>query len=66
MPAFNWIAKLCVATAFLFPKAVLDGNAAALDKALEALVAFLAKATDKHVSRWGCPLKIMLPRCTKY
>lgn len=36
----------------LFVKAVADSNAAAQDKALEALNAFLAKASDKHVERY--------------
>lgn len=35
----------------VFPKACADGNAAALDKALEALQAFLAKATDSAAGR---------------
>jgi hypothetical protein len=35
----------------LFPKASADGNAAALDKALEALQAFLEKASDAAASR---------------
>ncbi|WIA40847.1 hypothetical protein OEZ86_004518 [Tetradesmus obliquus] len=35
----------------VFPKASADGNAAALDKALEALQAFLEKASDAAASR---------------
>ncbi|GIL58886.1 hypothetical protein Vafri_13702 [Volvox africanus] len=35
----------------LFPKAVTESNAAAIDKALDALNAFLAKATEQHASR---------------
>jgi hypothetical protein len=35
----------------LFAKATADGNAAALDKALEALQAFLAKASDDRAAR---------------
>ncbi|GLC42611.1 hypothetical protein PLESTB_001118900 [Pleodorina starrii] len=35
----------------LFPKAVSEPNAAAVDKALDALTAFLAKATEQHASR---------------
>lgn len=35
----------------VFPKACTDGNAAALDKALEALQAFLEKASDSSASR---------------
>ncbi|EFJ44246.1 microtubule organizing protein mora [Volvox carteri f. nagariensis] len=35
----------------LFPKAVTEANAAAVDKALDALVVFLTKATEQHASR---------------
>lgn len=35
----------------IFPKACSDGNAAALDKALEAVLAFLGVASDQLVSR---------------
>lgn len=35
----------------LFPKAVQDANAAAQDKALDALAAFQAKATEQHVAK---------------
>lgn len=40
-------------TAGLFPKATTDGNAAALDKALEALQAFLEKAPDGAAARFA-------------
>eukprot|EP00983_Pelagomonas_calceolata_P131443 1161776-Pelagomonas_calceolata.AAC.11 len=39
--------------ASLFPKAVQDSNAAAQDKALDALAAFQAKATEQHVARYA-------------
>lgn len=37
----------------LFVKGVADTNAAALDKALEALHAFLSKANESHAARYG-------------
>jgi hypothetical protein len=39
------------ATAAILPKACADGNAAALDKALEALAALLPKASDAAAGR---------------
>lgn len=39
-------------TAPLFIKAVADGNANAVDKALEALTEFLIKASEQHVVKW--------------
>lgn len=33
-------------------KAVADGNANAVDKALEALTEFLTKASEQHVVKW--------------
>lgn len=43
-------------TAPLFVKAVADGNANAVDKALEALTEFLVKASEQHVVKWVRPL----------
>lgn len=39
-------------TGSLFVKGVADTNAAALDKALEALLVFLSKANESHAARW--------------
>lgn len=44
-------ATLLASAAFLFPKAMLESNVAALDKALDALLAFLEKATEQHVHK---------------
>lgn len=41
----------CIFAAGLFAKATSDGNAAALDKALEALQVFLAKVPDSTAAR---------------
>ncbi len=40
-----------MSAAEIFPKACSDGNAAALDKALEALVVFTATASDQTIGR---------------
>jgi cytoskeleton-associated protein 5 len=48
--AYAYCCLLCSAVS-VFPKASADGNAAALDKALEALQAFLEKASDSAASR---------------
>jgi hypothetical protein len=42
-----------LSTAGLFAKATTDGNAAALDKALEALQAFLEKAPESMAGRFA-------------
>jgi hypothetical protein len=49
------------AAASLMPKACADGNAAALDKALEALVVLLGRTNEQLAARMvsGCSLNIV-------
>lgn len=41
----------CANAGQLFAKAVGESNATAVDKALDALAAYLRKATEQHASR---------------
>lgn len=43
----------CSGAGPLLPKAVGDANANVMDKALEALGAFLEKANEDQAARWG-------------
>lgn len=45
--------RVCFVAAGVFSKATTDGNAAALDKALEALQAYLEKAPDTAAARFA-------------
>lgn len=47
----GWASDMPLHAGGLFVKAVADSNAAAQDKAVQALNSFLAKAQDVHVSR---------------
>jgi hypothetical protein len=49
----------------LFVKSVADSNAAAQDKALDALNAFLAKASEQHVNRCACVDRRLAPAASQ-
>ena len=63
---------MVVETGGLFVKGVADTNAAALDKALEALQVYLSKANEGHAARFvgdvllcKAPESLNLCECTK-